>query len=109
MTASLWLTSLSLYMRDICGSLSENFNGTRAFLKNFAPQMSTTNLFRLDFVIVTVVGSIVGLIFFNPVGYQQALLAGIGWFTSVQALAKGANSAIAKYPDQIPPGDFTIN
>jgi hypothetical protein len=34
--------------------------------------MSTTNLFRLDFVIVTVVGSIVGLIFFNPVGYQQA-------------------------------------
>jgi hypothetical protein len=71
--------------------------------------MSTTNLFRLDFVIVTVVGSIVGLIFFNPVGYQQALLAGIGWFTSVQALAKGANSAIAKYPGQIPPGDFTIN
>jgi hypothetical protein len=55
--------------------------------------MSTTNLFRLDFVIVTVVGSIVGLIFFNPVGYQQA------FHLKADILRGGSNSQLCPKAD----------
>lgn len=73
-------------------SLTRNFNGSQAFLKQFAPNISDTMVFRIDFATLTVLGSIIGMILFDPHDYKQALLAGIGWITSVQALAHSAQN-----------------
>ena len=73
-------------------SLTKNFKGTQDFLRRLAPKLGDEAVFRWDFVIVTIIGSLIGFILFEPNGYKQALLAGIGWTASIQALARGAHN-----------------
>jgi hypothetical protein len=75
--------STSLYMF----SLSKGFQGSTPVLKRLLPGKRLVFYDRLDFIIVIVLGSIIGTVFFVPTTPAQALAAGFGWITAVNVLS----------------------
>lgn len=75
--------STSLYMF----SLSKGFQGSTPVLKRLFPGNRVVFYDRLDFIIVIVLGSIIGTVFFVPTTPAQALAAGFGWITAVNVLS----------------------
>lgn len=67
-------------------SIRRGFTGSETFLKRFFPGKTETFYFRLDFVLVTFCGSLIGTIFYAPGNPFQALAAGIGWVGAVNVL-----------------------
>jgi hypothetical protein len=72
-------------------SLHKGFQGAAPFLRTVAPGHHDVFYARLDFVLVTVFGSIIGYIAFMPETPFQALAAGFGWVGTMNVLiAQGA-------------------
>ena len=69
--------------------LRHDFEGSVAFFKKIFPGKSETFYSRLDFVVVSLVGSIIGMIVFQPSNAIQALSAGFGWVSSLNVLLAG--------------------
>jgi hypothetical protein len=66
--------------------LQKGFEGSVAFLRRIAPDRSDVFYSRVDFLIVTFVGSLIGLIIFAPRNAFQALAAGCGWVGALNVL-----------------------
>jgi hypothetical protein len=82
----------------------KDFGGTRAFIRSVFPRWEDPIVHRMDFVLVSILGSILGMLLFRPTEYQQALFAGIGWVATIQALSQRQGSPIAAGPAaQVPP------
>jgi hypothetical protein len=62
--------------------------GTIPRLKNLLPGKPEAFYFRVDFVLVILLGPIVGLICFTPTNAFQALAAGCGWVSALNVLAQ---------------------
>lgn len=60
----------------------KGFAGAIQFLKNMFPGHEPVFYDRLDFFIVTFLGSIVGFILFGPDDKPHALMAGLGWVSA---------------------------
>jgi hypothetical protein len=74
-------------------SLHKGFHGAVAFLRTVAPGHQDVFYARLDFVLSTVIGSIIGYIAFMPATPFQALAAGFGWVGTMNVLiAQGDNA-----------------
>lgn len=69
-------------------SLNKGFSGSIDFLKAFFPNRQEVFYIRCDFIVVNIVGSIVGTIFFNPSSALEALAAGFGWVGAINILLK---------------------
>ena len=67
-------------------SLNKGFHGAVAFLRRFFPGRPDLFYDRLDFIVVTLAGSIIGTIFFSPETRLAALAAGFGWVGAVNVL-----------------------
>ena len=67
-------------------SNQKGFQGTIAFLKKFFPKRTKLFYYRTDFFLVTIAGSIIGTIFFNPTSTIEALAAGFGWVGAINIL-----------------------
>ena len=67
-------------------ALFKNFNGSIRFLRQFFPNRSETFYNRVNFCICTIVGSIIGFIFFSPQSHIGALVAGFGWQGAITAM-----------------------
>jgi|SRR5712691_7037416 len=69
--------------------LHHDFEGSTAFFKKIFPGKSEKFYSRLDFFIVSLVGSVIGMIVFQPSNAIQALSAGFGWVSSLNVLLAG--------------------
>jgi hypothetical protein len=81
------------YFFTMCGatslylfSLSKGFNGSTPVLKRLFPDRKEVFYDRVDFIVVIVLGSIIGYVFFHPNTPPQSLAAGFGWIAAVNAL-----------------------
>lgn len=66
--------------------LHHDFEGSVAFFKKVFPGKSQTFYARVDFFVVSIVGSVIGMIVFQPTNATQALSAGFGWVSSLNVL-----------------------
>jgi hypothetical protein len=78
-------------------SMNKGFPGSISFLRAVFPQKSKRFYLLLDFILVTIFGSFVGTILFNPNTAFQAFCAGIGWIGALNVVASRASG------DQEPP------
>lgn len=76
------LGSFSMYLF----SFSKGFDGTGAKLRHLFPNRKRVFYDRVDFILVVVLGSAIGTIFFGPKDSIQALAAGFGWVGAVNIL-----------------------
>ena len=67
-------------------SLNKGFDGAVGFLKKVFPGRTDSFYYRVDFLIVSFAGSIIGTIFFSPTNNLQVLAAGFGWVGTVNVL-----------------------
>lgn len=82
------------FILTVCGStslylfsLSKGFQGSLPRLRHLVPGRSNVFYDRLDFLIVVLLGSIIGTVFFGPTNNLQALAAGFGWISAVNVLS----------------------
>lgn len=66
----------------------KGFENSINFLKRIIPDKSDTFYYRSDFLLVSVSGTIIGLITFSPQSVYQALAAGFGWTGAMNVLLK---------------------
>ena len=67
-------------------SLNKGFEGATQFLRKMFPGRPKVFYDRLDFFLVIFVGSGLGFILFSPITNPQALMAGLGWVSTVNLL-----------------------
>lgn len=67
-------------------SLHKGFEGATPFLKRVLPGRSPVFYSRVDALAVTVVGGIIGFVFFAPASNFEALAAGFGWLGAVNVM-----------------------
>lgn len=79
--------------------LHHDFEGSVAFFKKAFPGKSEAFYIRLDFIVVAIVGSIVGEIVFKPGNSIQALSAGFGWVSSLNVVLGGSSAPRIGGPD----------
>lgn len=86
-------TDFLLYLVTLLGatatyifSLNKGFEGATQFLKKMFPGKRSVFYDRLDFFLVIFVGSGLGFILFSPNTNTQALMAGLGWVSTVNIL-----------------------
>lgn len=86
-------TDFLLYLIALLGatstyvfSLNKGFEGATRFLRRMFPGRSKVFYDRLDFFLVIFVGSGLGFILFGPTTNTQALMAGLGWVSTVNVL-----------------------
>jgi hypothetical protein len=66
----------------------KGFDNSINFLKRMVPGRSDTFYYRYDLIVMTISGTIIGLITFSPNGIYQALAAGFGWAGAMNGLLK---------------------
>ncbi|GJH28154.1 hypothetical protein [Caballeronia novacaledonica] len=64
-------------------SLYHGFEGSVAFLRKMFPNRSNTFYDRCDFIVVTILGSVLGFKLLDPQHPPQAVMAGLGWVSAV--------------------------
>ena len=69
---------------------SDNFNGTMVFLKRMFPNRSETFYFRIDFVILPLIGTFLAIFLLEPTDIKTAIFAGLSWSGALIALLKGS-------------------
>lgn len=86
-------TDFLLYLVTLLGatstyifSLNKGFEGATRFLRRMFPGRLKVFYDRLDFFLVIFVGSGLGFILFSPTTNPQALMAGLGWVSTVNVL-----------------------
>lgn len=68
-------------------SMNRGFEGSIAWLKRMWPGHSKAFYHRWDFILVVVIGSLIGYMLFRPAEVQNALAAGFGWVGAVSVFA----------------------
>lgn len=66
----------------------KGFENSTNFLRRVLPNRSDVFYARADFMLMTLSGTIIGLITFAPQGVYQALAAGFGWTGAMNVLLK---------------------
>src|SRR5262245_51555389 len=69
-------------------SLQKGFHGSSEVLEKLFPARQQSFYYRVDFLLSTVLGAILGTIIYQPSTSIQALAAGLGWVGAVNILAK---------------------
>jgi hypothetical protein len=62
--------------------------GPGTFIRKMFPQKSELFYDRLDFLLVTGLGSVIGFIFFDPDNAIHSLSAGLSWSSGLSILSK---------------------
>lgn len=90
------VVTFGLYLVTLFGAIAmyvfgahKGFEGSVGFLRRILPNRAELFYHRTDFVLVSFIGSIVGIIVFNPSNAFQALAAGCGWVGSLNMLLAG--------------------
>lgn len=87
--------AISLYLTTLFGSFTmyifsfqKGFEGSVSVLRRLFPQRKKVFYDRLDFFLVVISGSFVGMILFIPSNHVQAFSAGLGWVGAVTMILR---------------------
>ncbi len=90
---------ISLYMTTLFGSFimyvfsfQKGFEGSISVLKRLFPQKKKVFYDRLDFFLVVISGSLVGMILFIPTNHVQAFSAGLGWVGAITMVLRSQDN-----------------
>jgi len=90
------VVAIGLYLVTLFGAiamyvfgLQKGIEGSITFLRRVLPGKSETFYHRVDFALVSLLGSFIGLIVFTPTNAFQALAAGCGWVGALTMLLAG--------------------
>ena len=82
----------------LCGHIlslySADFMGTKPFLEKMFPGKSITFYYRLDFIILPVIGSLLAYVLLDPESLKTSIFAGLSWSGTLIALLKKNNKSI---------------
>lgn len=67
----------------------KGFENSKSFLKRQFPGKKNVFYNRSDFLLMVIVGTVIGSICFSPASYLEALAAGFGWTGAMNVLMKG--------------------
>jgi hypothetical protein len=86
-------------MGAICAHIlslySDEFKGTIPFLKKMFPKRSSTFYFRLDFLVLPLIGALLAFVLLDPISLKSSIFAGLSWSGTLIALLKKNNNQIA--------------
>ncbi|WP_155256486.1 hypothetical protein [Mesorhizobium loti] len=87
--------AIQIYLTTVFGACGmyvfssyKGFDNSINFLKRMFPERSDVFYARADFFLVSLSGSVIGIITFSPQGIYQALAAGFGWTGAMNVLLK---------------------
>jgi len=69
-------------------SFQKGFEGSISVLKRLFPKRRKVFYDRMDFFLVVISGSFVGMILFQPVSDVQAFTAGLGWVGAINMVLR---------------------
>lgn len=82
----------------ICGHVltlySDDFKGTKPFLEKLIPNKSSTLYFRVDFIMLPIIGGLIAYMLLDPTGIKNSFFAGISWSGSLSALLRKKSNDI---------------
>jgi len=88
LTSPLFLT----YIGAICGHMlslySNEFKGAVPFLEKIFPNKSKTFYFRIDFMLVPIIGALLAFVLMDPDNLKTSVFAGLSWSGTLAALLK---------------------
>jgi len=86
---------MTLYAKTLLGAtatyifaLRRGFKGATEFLQTMFPDRPAVFYDRMDFLLVSVIGSMIGFLFYAPQTSAQALAAGLGWVSAINVALK---------------------
>ena len=83
-----WLGAICAHILSL---YSTEFKGTIPFLKKMFPDKSSTFYFRLDFLVLPLIGALLAYVLLDPVSLKSSIFAGLSWSGTLIALLKRSN------------------
>lgn len=74
-------------------SVNSKLKSSVPALKRLIPSRSDAFYDRIDFIVMTFGGAVIGFVFFDPTTARQALSAGLGWVGAVNILSHGSSTS----------------
>ncbi len=87
-----WLGALCAHILSL---YSEEFKGTIPFLKKIFPNKSKTFYFRLDFLVLPLIGALLAYVLLDPISLKSSIFAGLSWSGTLIAVLKKSDNKIA--------------
>lgn len=86
-----WLGALCTHLLSL---YSDDFNGTITFIKKLIPNKSDAFYFRIDFVILPIIGALLAYVLLEPSSLKSSIFAGISWSGTLIAILRKNNNKI---------------
>lgn len=88
-----WLGAVCAHLLSL---YSDDFNGTIPFVKKLLPNKSETLYFRIDFIILPLIGALLAYVLLDPSSLKASIFAGLSWSGTLIAMLKSKNNNIEK-------------
>ena len=92
-----WLGAVCAHLLSL---YSDDFKGTIPFIKKLMPNKSETFYFRLDFIILPLIGALLAYVLLDPTSLKASIFAGLSWSGTLIAMLKRNNNKIEKSDDE---------
>lgn len=80
------------YIGAICGHIlslyAKEFKGAIPFFERIFPNKSQTFYFRVDFIILPIIGALIATVLLEPWNAKSAIFAGLSWSGTLTAFLK---------------------
>ncbi len=86
-----WLGAVCAHLLSL---YSDDFKGTIPFVKKLLPNKSKTFYFRIDFIILPVIGALLAYVLLDPNSLKASIFAGLSWSGTLIAMLKRNNAKI---------------
>lgn len=85
------------YLGAICGHImsiySSEFKGAMPFLEKFFPNKQAVFYFRIDFLILPIIGALLAYFLLSPDDIKESLFAGLSWSGTLTAVLKKTSTS----------------
>lgn len=89
---------LQTWVGALCAQLlslnSNEFNGTIPFVKKVVPNKSDTFYFRMDFLLLPLIGALLAYVLLDPTSFKTSVFSGLSWSGTLIAMLKGNKNKI---------------
>lgn len=92
-----WLGAVCAHLLSL---YSDDFKGTIPFVKKLLPKKSDTFYFRIDFLILPVIGALLAYVLLEPTSLKTSIFAGLSWSGTLIAMLKRNNNKIETSDDE---------
>ncbi|MEB3800748.1 hypothetical protein INQ45_06595 [Flavobacterium columnare] len=86
-----WLGAVCAHLLSL---YSDEFKGTIPFVKKLIPNKSETFYFRIDFLILPLIGALLAYVLLDPASLKASIFAGLSWSGTLIAMLKKNNTEI---------------